>query len=85
MNLCHHSRVLNRGSRTAWTTKYTFTVHSKTPYSNLSGLVNELFFNEPLSTRPSKWRVSALVTKQEKKISEKKREDKRLTIHLKIQ
>jgi hypothetical protein len=47
--------------------------------------VNELFFNEPLSTRPSKWRVSTLVTKQEKKISEKKREDKTFTIHLKIQ
>jgi hypothetical protein len=52
--------------------------------------VNELFFNEPLSTRPSEWCVSALVTNQEKKISEKKREekkrkDKRFTIHLKIQ
>jgi hypothetical protein len=47
--------------------------------------VNELFFYEPLSTRPSKWRVSALVTKQEKKISEKKRKDKTFTIHLKIQ
>jgi hypothetical protein len=47
--------------------------------------VNELFLNEPLSTRPSKWRVSALVTKQDKKISENKRKDKSFTIHLKIQ
>jgi pyridoxine/pyridoxamine 5'-phosphate oxidase len=44
--------------------------------------VNELFFNEPFSTRPLEWRVSTLVTKQEKKISEKQREEKkRLKIH----
>jgi hypothetical protein len=37
--------------------------------------VNELFY-EPLSTRPSEWRVSALVTKQEKKREEKRRKEK---------